>query len=191
MGITHGESCALGKDHLQTEKNKTLGGGCREGEERQKLKGGKREGERERNTGRHTEKQEGNQPTVTQTLKLNFLAPKLSIYTQCSTGATGQRLRSGGGRALRRSPPLSCPDPPSSRFAVALRRPEQHRQALLSAPYRLAPEALLHGSGIVLGAQDWGWGAALGRLWGRTGGGRRQRKRFCFAVRMSSSLAVK
>lgn len=27
MGITHGESCALGKDHLQTEMNKTLGVG--------------------------------------------------------------------------------------------------------------------------------------------------------------------
>lgn len=74
LGTTRqGESCALLKDHLKTEMNKMLGGRGREGEQRQKLEEKKKK-HRERKI--HREKYgetKRSKPTITQTLKLNFL----------------------------------------------------------------------------------------------------------------------
>lgn len=195
--IRQGQGCSLGKDHLKTEMNKKLGGGGRErkeaeiereGKKRRKTK--KEERERKRYREKHGELRR-REPTITQTLKLNFLKSKIHPFIpNAAQEPRGTKCGSRRRESTAVEPTAQLPRirlPPI--FALALWRPEQedrrlcsaHPSASLQAPSRLAP-------GIVRGAQDRGWGAVLGRSWERMGGGWRQRKRFCFAVSMSSSL---
>ena len=78
------------------------------------------------------------EPTITQTLKLNFLTQKPSIYTQGNTGATGQRLqeRPAGehcGRTHRSAAPSAF-----LQFRGGPRAPgAEGHPALLCAPHSL------------------------------------------------------
>lgn len=131
------------------------------------------------------------EPTITQTLKLNFLKSKIHPFIpNAAQEPRGTKCGSRRRESTAVEPTAQLPRirlPPI--FSVALWRPEQedrrlcsaHPSASLQAPSLLAP-------GIVRGPEDRGWGAVLGRSWKRMGGGWRQRKRFCFAVSMSSSL---
>lgn len=106
--------------------------------------GRKTEGEKEPYREKHGESRRREPPTVTQTLKLNFLTQKPPIYTQCSTRATGQRLR---GRAARehcgRTHRSTAPDAPSSHFPHRPSAPRAGGSPGLAQRTPLPPSRLL------------------------------------------------